>query len=295
MDVFLIVLSVIVLIVVLVASVFFLFKKSPTLAGEAYKDLVESLGENNKLTNNELRLLRSDMEQMRQKHKTESEELRQKINRDRRIIAELENKIMLFEAFGDDMPFAYWMKDNNGVMLHINDEYESLFLKPRGDTKLAYKGKTDVEYWGETIGRAYHSNDMKIITGSVEFFMGIEPIFIGNSNVSKKYLIIKYPRFLGKTRVGIAGMAIPMEESFFQDNKTTREFIKYMIEKGNLEDAIANMKRLVDDQMQGDILHIQSRYATLILEERQGIISKEDSRLERNKIIKTMIDIINQV
>ncbi len=288
MEIYLIILSVIVLLLILFVGVFVLFRKNPSLAAESYKSLVADQRENNRLTNEELKSLRiridKDTERIRQ--------LENKAISDHRLIMELETRLTQYETFGQDMPFAYWMKDNAGIMRQINDKYEQLFMIPRGTRKDQYIGKTDIQYWGDAIGQAYHSNDMKIISGEEDFFMGVEPIFIGNTNVSEKFLIIKWAEYLGKSRMGVAGFAIPLKGVLFKSLKIDKKFVEFLIETDRIEDALSSMKEMLDNEYQSEIIQLQNRYGNLTRDNNSGILSVAEMRQEKNIIVKSILGLI---
>jgi hypothetical protein len=122
----------------------------------------------------------------------------------------LHSKMVLLESASQDLPFPHWLKSNGtkvrpGVMLAINKSYEDRFLLPIGKTAAAYIGKTDAQFWGEAIGTKYWEGDMKVIDGKVPTdHYEVDPF-----NPKDSIRVIKYPRRLGTTTIGIGGMVLP--------------------------------------------------------------------------------------
>lgn len=72
--------------------------------------------------------------------------------------------------------------------------------------------------------------------------------------------------------------------------------IEYLIKKGEISDALKRFDYfLKDSSFSDEISHLQSRYATLSKQIRQGIISHEKATLENNKITNAFIQIISSL
>lgn len=118
----------------------------------------------------------------------------------------LQNKIILLESAHMDLPIPMWLKDTQGVMLAVNSAYEKMFLIPNGKTSQDYVGNRDVDVWGPVLGAQYWSHDQKVLhTGQT--FDGFETVVL--DGVQMNYRIIKYIRYAGRAKIGIAGIAIP--------------------------------------------------------------------------------------
>ena len=124
-------------------------------------------------------------------------------------IADLRNKIILLESAHQDLPLPAWLKDMKGVMLALNAAYEETFLIPRGFEASDYIGKTDYDIWPEEAAKAYRKHDKHVMrTGKM--WHGEEKIPLKNDpNEADIWTIIKYVRYSGRTKIGIAGIAIP--------------------------------------------------------------------------------------
>ena len=118
----------------------------------------------------------------------------------------LQNKIILLESAHMDLPIPMWLKDTQGVMLAVNSAYEKMFLIPNGKTSQDYVGNRDVDVWGPVLGAQYWSHDQKVLyTGQT--FDGFETVVL--DGVEMNYRIIKYIRYAGRAKIGIAGIASP--------------------------------------------------------------------------------------
>lgn len=140
--------------------------------------------------------------------KKEVDHLRMRFNKKDKEVSELRNQLMIFESSHADVPVPLWLKDVNGTMLFLNQEYESLLLHPVGKTMDDYIGKTDIEVWGKETGDKFLRNDNEVIRKRkpVEF----TEIWKGNDCVYEGR-VIKYPRFLGKTVIGVGGIILDVK------------------------------------------------------------------------------------
>lgn len=171
---------------------FFLGKKKESRYD--FKSIITTYGEDNER-------LRLKMDAMEAELKAQKEQQL----KDKEEIHKLSMKLQLMESAHYDLPIPSWLKDTNGVMLAINPAYEELFLTPLGLNPSNYIGKTDVEFWGETIGRPYMVKDQQVFrNGKSE--LCIETVPLPNEETTR-YLILKYVRTAGNVKIGIAGMA----------------------------------------------------------------------------------------
>ncbi len=125
----------------------------------------------------------------------------------REEVADLRNKIVLLESAHQDLPLPAWLKDTKGVMLAVNAAYEDTFLVPRGFNAVDYIGHTDHAVWPEDIANQYQKHD-KMVLRSGKMWHGSEKI-PNNDGEVEEWSIIKYVRYSGRTKIGIAGIAIP--------------------------------------------------------------------------------------
>lgn len=107
-----------------------------------------------------------------------------------------------------DLPIPMWLKDQNGIMLSLNQAYEDAFLIPQGKTRFDYIGKHDDDIWGEKVADIFRAND--IIAMSMK-----RASFVLNEEEADHLLngweFFKYPKYSDGTFVGVGGMALPRE------------------------------------------------------------------------------------
>jgi hypothetical protein len=147
------------------------------------------------------------------RYEKENAELRAANAKMQERLTSLEVKVVLLEASTYDIPFPMWLKDLDGTMLSLNPEYERVFLLPMGKTTGDYVGNKDEDVWGEAIAENYRSHDLQVLRTKREW-IGVEEIPI--NGIIEKWKIVKFPRFVGTTLVGIGGMAFPLEDSNFK-------------------------------------------------------------------------------
>ena len=160
---------------------------------QEYKDLLEGYKK-------EVVQLRKDVDGLKELFKEKHDE----------VIA-LRNQLMIFESSHVDIPVPIWLKDTNGVMLFLNEEYERKILQPIGKTMDDYIGKKDSDVWGDITGKMFTDNDKKVmrLKKPVQFIETWEGL---NGDVFQGVLI-KYPRFLNnKTVIGIGGLIMNIKK-----------------------------------------------------------------------------------
>lgn len=146
----------------------------------------------------------------------DNDRLRLELQKDREMIDKLNKKvnqqaiqIMLLESAHNDHPFPMWLKGVDGEMLSINPAYEDVFLAPRGKSMGDYIGQNDYNVWPKEIADKFWQNDLRVIR-TRKTWRGREDIMNAAGGI-EQWNIIKYPRFSGRTIIGIAGMAFPID------------------------------------------------------------------------------------
>lgn len=172
---------------------------------DSSEEIFKVLDEYKNMLNN-MKLVDIDNKSMIAKNTTQIEELNI-------VISDLRSKVILLETASHDLPFPMWLKDMEFKMLYLNHEYEKLFLKPNGITTVDYIGKTDFDVWSVEIAESYMRSDKETIKSKNGVYIATnEIIIVGENNISEKYRVIKYLRYVGKIAIGIGGVAIPINE-----------------------------------------------------------------------------------
>lgn len=161
----------------------------------------------------EFSTLVSQYKELTESYKLEVVELRKEVQQIRidlnfkeNEVIQLRNQLMIFESSHVDVPVPIWLKDTEGKMLFLNDEYEKAVLNPSNKTRADYLGKKDIEVWGQEVGSKFYNNDKEVMRKkhSVQFIEQWE----GDNGVVYEGRVIKYPRFLNRTVIGIGGIII---------------------------------------------------------------------------------------
>jgi len=133
-------------------------------------------------------------------------------------ITNLRNQLMIFESANADVPVPIWLKDTQGIMLFVNEEYERSLLQPINKTSEDYIGFTDSNVWSKKIAKQFQAHDKEVMRKkvSVEFTETWE----GNNGITFEGRVLKYPRFMGgarKTVIGVGGIILDIKQ--IQQNK----------------------------------------------------------------------------
>lgn len=170
-----------------------------TSSRDDFRLIIESLQKDNAEIRERIGHLAKDLE-----HTNEERD------RLRAQVIDLQQKVILLESDHQDLPLPMWLKDLHGNMLSLNMAYEETFLHPIGKTASEYIGKTDVDIWGKEVGETYLRHDKMVIrTGRT--WRGIEEVPDGSGGVVE-WSVMKYIRYAGHVKIGVAGLAIPIPE-----------------------------------------------------------------------------------
>jgi len=138
----------------------------------------------------------------------ENDRLESELNKIRTELADLRAKVILMESAHSDAPLPMWLKDSKGIMLSVNKAYEDAFLIPIGKTASEYIGNTDYSVWPPKIAAEYQKNDAEVLSNGLPW-RGVEPVLQSDGTTTDWY-ILKYVRYAGTIKLGVAGIAIPM-------------------------------------------------------------------------------------
>lgn len=127
-----------------------------------------------------------------------------KIHELEKEIIELTLKIEVMEFAPFHLPLPMWMKNEKLVLDYINDEYERVFLSPRGLKKEDYLGKSDFEVWPEKVAEMFREHDAEVLKTGTSF-NGREDVVDENGKVTKWRVM----KFIRKIPRGVCGVAFP--------------------------------------------------------------------------------------
>ena len=202
------------------------------------------------------------------------------------------NKLTLLQTAHHDLPFPQWLKDVNGVMLSLNHAYEEMFLVPLGKKADDYIGNTDFDIWPADVAERFLENDKKAKEKG-GYWMGIEPIWLKNSDISPYWRIAKYGRFVGNVCVGIAGIAIPVLEDEVSD-KPSKMFLEHLVKTNKIKKAFEILNKKLEDfgeKKQAAIL--ESRYSRW--KESEGRVSNSERDIEKTNIVNGLLELIEDL
>lgn len=123
-----------------------------------------------------------------------------------KAVFELKQAIEVFKLVDNQLPLPQWMKNKDLVMIDLNDSYEQVFLIPNGKHKADYIGYSDIDIWGEEIGKQYQYNDEQAVKNR-KLIVKEEQVKLTPDKTVNMW-IIKYPVFNGFDVIGVKGMAI---------------------------------------------------------------------------------------
>lgn len=138
----------------------------------------------------------------------ENEKLNEELHKIRTELADLRAKVILMESAHSDAPLPMWLKDSNGVMLSVNRAYEETFLRPLGKNASQYIGNKDFDIWPIEIAKQYQKNDNDVLRSGFPW-RGTEPVLQADGT-SENWYILKYVRYAGTIKLGVAGIAVPI-------------------------------------------------------------------------------------
>lgn len=153
--------------------------------------------------------MNEDLRKRLDKEEKYAKDNREEIFKLKTELSQLQFQFNMMESAHSDLPIPFWLKDTDGKMLALNSAYEREFLLPLGKSRKQYVGNTDFEMWPEDIAREYTMNDLEVYESGGSLFFQETVQKADGENV--KYHVIKYTRYVGTIKVGIAGIAIPQK------------------------------------------------------------------------------------
>lgn len=170
----------------------------------------------------ELSNIRAENSALREKIELLSKENNELNTKIKILEHEWQIKVQLFESAHNDLPLPMWLKDKDGKMLSLNPMYEQIFLIPRGFSREDYVNNYDSDVWPSDVAEAFGRHDKHVYeTGKT--WVGIEEVPDKEDRLIN-WRIIKYIRYAQGVRLGIAGIAIPIQEEGYNGVDSSSPF-----------------------------------------------------------------------
>lgn len=185
-----------------------------------YKVLVDSLMIQVGILNEELKLVKKEL-QAANKKLLENEatiiELQTHVN-------DQFNHIEILEAYYENMPGPAWMKDPTGMMFFINSAYANIW----NVSKNQYEGHTDFDIWPKEIAKIFKQNDdlVKRKRKGIKFIETVPVDPEDPSKGSQEWHVWKFPIFIKGQLTALGGVALDVDNlsiKQFNDNDEDKD------------------------------------------------------------------------
>jgi PAS domain-containing protein len=201
---------------VLLPLIWRIIKEAATGKNRAKKELIAGLLEQNENLRKKYTLLQDERinVQVDYQEKLNRIELNSsaKIHELQRKLDNFRNQVFLLESAQADIPIPMWLTDSNTFILWVNESYIKTILEPMGLQKNSVLGKSMeelVNLGGFSDLETYIANNKKVLqTGEVVY--GVELAFVNDEE--KRYIVVKYPRKVGGSIIGITGLALDADK-----------------------------------------------------------------------------------
>ena len=119
----------------------------------------------------------------------------------------LREQLVLLRTIHPDLPIPMWLKDQNGIMLSLNQAYEDAFLFPQGKNRSDYIGRRDEDVWGDDVADLFRANDLVAIAQKQTSFV----VENKGNKLFSGWEFFKYPKYADGIFIGIGGIALPRD------------------------------------------------------------------------------------
>jgi hypothetical protein len=121
-------------------------------------------------------------------------------------LTKLKSKMVLLESAHFDLPLAQCVKDLDGTIILINNEFDKIFLAPYGQTSNSCVGTNGSHIWGVENTKKYRKAELEIaIHKAPKHF--IEDC-IDAEGKPTKWSTFRYPIFLGEKIIATGLLAL---------------------------------------------------------------------------------------
>ena len=146
--------------------------------------------------------LKTERKELIQREKDNSKEIAEL----RDELAKLKSKMILLESAHFDLPLAQCVKDLDGHIILINNEFDRLFLAPINKTAKDCIGTNGSHLWGLENTKAYRGEELKIIATKQAKHLIEDGIDINGDPT--KWSTFRYPIFLGEKVIATGLLAL---------------------------------------------------------------------------------------
>lgn len=158
---------------------------------------------------NDIKTYKEDVESLEKKYNEIEKEMKHKDEEILKLnmqVSSLTSEMQIFRNSNNDMPFASWIKDNIGRYILINDAFNKQFVEPAKRTDKWLMGRTDAEWKPTAVAENLHRLNEIARTSEKGVVMAQD---IRLDNTQELYFVFKYRIYIGKTPIGVCGVAIP--------------------------------------------------------------------------------------
>ena len=121
-------------------------------------------------------------------------------------LSKLKSKMVLLESAHFDLPLAQCVKDLDGTIILINNEFDKLFLAPYDQTSNSCVGTNGSHIWGVENTKKYRKAELEVIIHKApKHFIEEGNDLDGNPT---KWSTFRYPIFLGEKIIATGLLAL---------------------------------------------------------------------------------------
>jgi PAS domain-containing protein len=147
----------------------------------------------------ELKDERRDLIERERKNSSEITELKEELSK-------LKSKMVLLESAHFDLPLAQCVKDLDGTIILVNNEFDKLFLQPFGFSSDSCIGTNGSQIWGVENTREYRKAEVEIITTKTS--KNFIESGVDDSGTATMWSTFRYPIFLGEKVIATGLLAL---------------------------------------------------------------------------------------
>jgi|TARA_R110000772_G_scaffold125747_6_gene232611 CRISPR/Cas system-associated protein Csx1 len=147
----------------------------------------------------DLKIERKELLEREKINSTEILELKEELSK-------LKSKMVLLESAHFDLPLAQCVKDLDGTIILINNEFDKIFLAPYGQTSNSCVGTNGSHIWGVENTKKYRKSELEVVSEkTAKHFIedGVD-----SEGKPTKWSTFRYPIFLGEKIIATGLLAL---------------------------------------------------------------------------------------